>query len=274
MAMLPNFLVIGAMKAGTTSLFSYLAGHPDVSMPWSKELDFFSNEDRWRLGTAWYEAQFPDEAVAVGEASPNYTKRHLFPETADRIMATLPGVRLIYLVRDPIERLQSMYVDMLAYGGETRPIDEAVRADSDYVLTSCYGYQLEPFVALSGTENLLVASAARLRDDRIDTLREIYRFLEIDNDYLPAGIDQDINTRAEKRVSRRLGRRLQKSDRYRSVIDADARWSRLHQACFTRPPRRSDVELSGDVLAELHERFSEDRKLLASLLGHDPMSAI
>ncbi|MBT8200803.1 MAG: sulfotransferase domain-containing protein, partial [Acidimicrobiia bacterium] len=185
----------------------------------------------------------------------------------------LPGVRLIYLVRDPIERLQSMYVDMLAYGGETRAIDEAVRADPDYVLTSCYGYQLEPFVEHTGTANLLVISAAKLSDDRFVTMREIYRFLGIDDDYLPAGIDKDINTRAEKRVARRVGRRLLRNDRYRSLVDADARWSRLHHACLTRPPRTSDVELSADVLAEIGERFAEDGELLRSLLGHDPLAS-
>ncbi len=271
--MLPNFLVIGAMKAGTTSLFRYLSEHPDIVMPWSKELDFFSNDEVWGRGLSWYEAQFQGQGSAVGEASPNYAKRHLFPDTASRIIATLPDVRLIYLVRDPIERLQSMYVDMLAYGGETRPLEEAVRADPDYILTSCYGFQLEPFLAEIDRDRVLVLRTGRLRQDRIETVGKAYRFLGVVDDHIPSGIDDDANTRAEKRVPTKAGRRLLEQSRYRSTVDADTRWSSLHDRLLTRPPRRSDVALSPGLRSELAERFHRDRDRLRALLGHDPFEA-
>ena len=74
--MLPNFLVIGAAKAGTTSLYHYLRGHPQVFMSERKELNFFVENDGWVKGTSWYERQFEGagDAVAVGEATPNNTK--------------------------------------------------------------------------------------------------------------------------------------------------------------------------------------------------------
>jgi hypothetical protein len=73
---LPNFLVTGAAKAGTTSLYRYLRDHPEVFMAQSKELKFFSSKSRWRLGQSWYARQFEAaaNAVAVGEASPSYTR--------------------------------------------------------------------------------------------------------------------------------------------------------------------------------------------------------
>ena len=71
---LPNFLVIGAMKAGTTSLFHYLRDHPQVFLPEEKELYFFTEEDNWHRGLEWYRSRFrgAGDAKAVGEASVGY----------------------------------------------------------------------------------------------------------------------------------------------------------------------------------------------------------
>src|SRR5207244_8421308 len=78
LAMLPTFLVIGAMKSGTTSLYRYLQAHPDVFMSEQKELNYFTQgaNQNWEKGLAWYQAQFEQagKARAVGEASTNYTK--------------------------------------------------------------------------------------------------------------------------------------------------------------------------------------------------------
>src|SRR5215211_9390855 len=107
---LPNFLVIGAMKAGTTSLYHYLRHHPQVFMPEIKELNFFNPLRNWRRGVEWYEEQFegiPDSVVAIGEASTSYTKFPWIREVPARITSVLGEIRLIYVVRDPIERMQS-----------------------------------------------------------------------------------------------------------------------------------------------------------------------
>ena len=79
--MLPNFLVIGAAKAGTTSLYHYLRAHPQIYMSERKELNFFIEKDGWEKGQEWYEKQFEraGDAVAIGEASPNHSKYPLFP---------------------------------------------------------------------------------------------------------------------------------------------------------------------------------------------------
>ena len=71
--MLPDFIIIGAMKCGTTSLHHYLSLHPDISVSRRKELDFFVAEENWARGLAWYESQFPDKGKVRGEASPKYT---------------------------------------------------------------------------------------------------------------------------------------------------------------------------------------------------------
>ena len=82
--MLPTFLVIGAMKGGTTALFKYLSGHPQVFMPECKETAFFVERFGWRRGLGWYEDLFVEagDAIAVGEASPTYTCTPSLPGVA------------------------------------------------------------------------------------------------------------------------------------------------------------------------------------------------
>src|SRR5262245_7209987 len=102
----PNFLVIGAMKCGTSSLYQYLRSHPQVFMPNDPdEVNFFSRRDleRW---SEWYRRLFAEagSAVAIGERSTNYTKYPSIPDVPTRIARSIPDAKLIYLIRDPIER--------------------------------------------------------------------------------------------------------------------------------------------------------------------------
>src|ERR1700735_4448473 len=106
--MLPNLIIIGAPKAGTTSLHRYLDLHPDVAMTTEKELRYFWRAD-WRDRLPWYEAQFEFEGKPRGRggappAYPAYPRRDNAPR---RMHELVPEVKLIYLVRDPIERLVS-----------------------------------------------------------------------------------------------------------------------------------------------------------------------
>jgi hypothetical protein len=102
----PDFLIIGAAKCGTTSLYNYLIEHPDVASASAKELRFF--DVKFHKGWDWYLAQFPqlDEAQIVGESSPNY----LFdPSVPARVKASLPNAKLIVLLRNPVDRAYSQY---------------------------------------------------------------------------------------------------------------------------------------------------------------------
>lgn len=114
--MLPTFIVIGAMKCGTTSLYYALDAHPEIEMSDRKETDFFIRARNYRRGTDWYEDRFPASGQARGECSPNYTKAHLFPRVARRMHDLVPDVHLVYMVRDPIDRIVSHYVGNRAVG--------------------------------------------------------------------------------------------------------------------------------------------------------------
>jgi hypothetical protein len=205
--MLPNFLVIGAMKAGTTSLHRYLREHPQVFMPAEKELDFFVAEKRWRRGRSWYEAQFAaaDGAIAIGEASPTYTMFPLFAGVAGRVAELLPHARLVYLVRHPIERMRSHYLHEVEKGRERTPIGRALVTDPRYLDTSRYAMQVEQYLAGFSPQRLLVITTEQLRDERAATVRRVQAFLGVDPEWSDSRLlDREFHRTSDKRVRRPL----------------------------------------------------------------------
>jgi hypothetical protein len=198
---LPNFIVIGAMKSGTTSLFNYLRAHPQVYMSPSKEVDFFAGQDNWARGLDWYRRQFDgagSDAIAVGEASTSYSKYPEYQGVPERIFATLPDVRLIYLVRDPVERIRSHYQHRSLAGTERRPLEDAVLDDPRYVDCSRYALQIERYMRVFPRERLLIASCEDLRFRRAATVRRIYAFLDVDHRFVPAEIDREFYRTVER----------------------------------------------------------------------------
>ena len=202
---LPTFLVVGAVKAGTTSLFEYLRTHPDVFMPERKELSFFVHEHNWRRGLDWYRAQFADAdgAAAVGEASPSYAWWPSFGRVPERIAATVPDVRLVYVVREPFARMRSMYLHAVALGGERRPIERALAEVPDYLDTSRYATQLERHLRYADAGRLLVVTAEDLRARRAETVRRVFAFLGVDDGWTPPNLDEELHTAAERFASGR-----------------------------------------------------------------------
>jgi hypothetical protein len=191
---LPNFLIIGAMKAGTTALYHYLRAHPQVHMPPFKAPEFFVAEAHWDRGLDWYRRQFagaePD-ALAVGEASNAYTKYPQFRGVPERIAAHIPDVRMIYVVRDPIDRIRSQYQTRVWQGDERAPIDRAVFDDPRYVNYSRYWLQLEQYLPWFSREQILVITAEALRGARIETIRRVYGFLEVDEGFTPDNANRE-----------------------------------------------------------------------------------
>jgi hypothetical protein len=178
---LPNFLVIGAMKAGTSALHVYLDMHPDVFVSKPKELNFFVAELNWSRGLLCYERHFAAAtgATAVGEACPQYTKATHHPGVPARIVEVIPDAKLIYLVRDPIERMCSAYLHRIGSGREERPIEEAFQCDEPYLNDSCYAYKLEQYLPYFDRRQILVIESAQLRHHAQQTLSHIWTFLGV-----------------------------------------------------------------------------------------------
>ena len=206
---LPNLIVIGAQKCGTTALHRYLGMHPEIAMavgPESKELNFFSHDRWWGRGVEWYAARFADAPVR-GEASPGVRR---FPEPTARPGADgraraghaprVPRAR-------PDRRLVSDWYQYRVAGADTRPFEQAL-ADLDgnlYVDRSRYAMQLERYLAHFQDDRILVVDQHDLRHHRAATLGRIFRFAGVDQTFASEGFEDEVNVSREARVALAFG---------------------------------------------------------------------
>ncbi|MEL6475110.1 MAG: sulfotransferase [Pseudomonadota bacterium] len=178
----PNFIVIGAMRAGTTTLYELLRAGGTVGVPRMKETDFFKDDVRFCKGEAWLRKQFSGFDKPTVDISPNYTKRDTFPGVAERIRAFQPAARFVYIVRDPVTRAVSQYKHMSAMG-RTVPAPEDMLSDphGQHILnTSRYAYQLAPFLEYWPIDDILVLDFDHLVNDPAAALRTVYDFFQIE----------------------------------------------------------------------------------------------
>jgi hypothetical protein len=204
---LPDFLVIGAQKAGTTALYAYLLRHPAIVGPSWKEVSFFDRH--YARGEAWYRGHFPNtlrrRAVArrtgaaplAGEASPSYVFHPCVPA---RVAQLVPDVRLIVLVRNPVDRALSHYHHEVALGRESLSFEDAIEREDErmsgelermrdpsyfshawwnytYLARGRYAEQLERWLAVFPRERLLVVPSEDLLDRPADTYVRVLEFI-------------------------------------------------------------------------------------------------
>lgn len=164
----PDFVLIGAMKSGTTTLYRWLESQPEIWLPAIKEPNFFSDDAEWLRGLDWYQDLFaPASATALtGEASVSYTDPRRAPMAAERMARTIPDARLIYLIRHPLERARSHYRHEVQRNREKRRFIDALRdADTPYVGFSLYHTCLKPYLQRFGREQLRVIKFEELTGD-------------------------------------------------------------------------------------------------------------
>lgn len=266
MSNLPNLVVIGAMKCGTSSLHEYLGRHPDIFMSRRKEIDFFSGNNAGQ-SLDWYRSHFPTDRPLRGESSQNYSKAHnpAFAGAPKRMAQIIPEARLIYLVRDPIERYRSHLVEN--YLGETAETRRRNAEMDTYVRTGLYHWQLSFFLRHFPLERVLVVDAAELQRDRLNTMNRIFAFLGAapvhddglfafeananGEDVMPAGLRNRLPMRLLRRVAPGLLHR---------VVAAPAVRRRLFPGSY-KP------QLAPDERARLAERFAPDVAALRALTG-------
>lgn len=271
-AVLPNLIVIGAMKCGTTSLHRYLDLHPEIGMSNPKELNFFleAPDGSWHRGIEWYAAHF-DPAMAVrGDASPAYANAPRSAGTAERIASVVPDARLIYMVRDPLARAVSNWVHATAAGFEAASLEAALAdPESRFVARSLYLTQLREFLRCFPRERILVIDNEELRSARGETLAATFRFLEVDDGFVDPRFDhvwevssgKDRRYRLAYRLSRRFGRGAW------SRLPANARWW-IERLAY--PPAKSPQPppaLSSGLRELLLDRFRPEAEGLRELTG-------
>jgi hypothetical protein len=202
----PDFLVIGAQKAGTTALYAYLRWHPGITGPSWKEVSFFDRH--WWRGEAWYRGQFPLRSGRrlVGEASPSYLFHPLAPE---RVRSLVPDAKLVALVRDPVDRAYSHYQHEVALGREPLSFEDALAAEAErtrgeverlvadprafsrawwdhtYAARGRYADQLERWLAAFPREQLLVVPSEDLGERPAETYAAVLAFVGAATHELP-----------------------------------------------------------------------------------------
>jgi hypothetical protein len=274
-ARLPNFLVIGAMKAGTTSLYHYLRNHPQVFMPDTKEVNFFNPMRNWRRGVDWYERHFDgatDDVIAIGEASTSYTKFPWVRDVPARIASILGDIRLIYVVRHPIERMQSHYVHNLSTGQEWRSIEEAFLREPMYMNISRYALQIDQYMPKFPRERLMIIESNDLRSDRVATLRRVYGFLDVDENWVPPTVDREFYRSADKQMNPSLLRRIRRIPQVRRVAMYVPGTIKRLKHNLTKGLPTDELDLGRARLPEglrerLQESLREDVAKLRSYMG-------
>lgn len=259
---LPNFLIIGAMKSGTTSLYHYVRAHPQVFMPNEKELAFFCDEPIWARGIEWYRAQFEGarpEHLARGEATPDYTKYPGKPGVPARIAAELGRVKLIYIVRHPIERMVSQYFHFFAKGEQTRPLDEALLSSRQSLAISSYAMQLEQYLEHFDRDDILIITSEDLKEKRQATLARVFRHIGVTAEWTSAEIHMEHLRR--KRLTRPTMKRLHSIPAYRRLIGAIPSSFKLaakRRFDIVDKPIGRGVQLRPTTRKELEERLRPD----------------
>jgi hypothetical protein len=267
---LPNLIVIGASKCGTTSLHRYLARHPQIAMSRDKELDFFIVERNWPKGVEWYSARFPAGTAIRGESSPSYTRAPFYSGVPPRMHAIVPDARLVYMVRDPVDRIVSNWIHATAQGDETRPLAEAVH-DDYYFARSLYWYQISAYLEYYPRARILVLAMVDLANDRRAALRRVYEFLDVDPDFPGPARDIRKNRTASKRLKTPAGAWIEQSWVGRSLEALPQRWYwRLRDPLYWPFSRRVErPALSGRDRAELAELLREDANRFREFAGRE-----
>lgn len=198
---LPDFILAGAMRSGTTALYRYLGAHPDVFIA-PKELGFFTT--KFDAGLDWYRDQFRDAGPArvLGEATADYFAR----ETAmSRIADTLPQVRLVVSLRNPVDRAWSHYHLLRARARDTRTFAEAVEDETAalgtddaasrviYLVHSLYDAHLERALRLFDRDQIHVTVFERMASDPRAAYRSLCRFLGVDDTFEPPNLGVPVN---------------------------------------------------------------------------------
>jgi hypothetical protein len=315
-----DFIVIGAQKSGTTSLFEYLRRHPQLSLPQAKEVPYFSNELRYREDWHVYLNKafpFSDPDCKWGTVTPQYmyggvmnagrrpdgscveTDVHTVPE---RIRDQLPDVRLIAILRDPVQRAHSHHAMMSLNGWEERPFDQAIREllepaalerarrvpdeNSGYVVWGEYARILSGYLEVFDSDRLLVLFTAELRNDAPAVLRRVFEFLSVDADFVPDNVGANYRQGAgARRINwldlNRLQHRVSSSSLARGAWHAlpertrrrvDAGFDRINyqlrlwnrRSAVAPPSSEAEIDLM------LRRHYLADAQLLARLCGRTP----
>jgi hypothetical protein len=295
--MLPNFIIAGAARAGTTSLCNYLSAHPEIYMSPFKEPHFFSFVDRElnfqgphdartnerEIITQFedYEKLFKDaeNEEAVGECSNSYL---YFPVAADNIKKAIPHCKIIIMLRNPVERTYSHYRQAFSIGHDTLSFEEALAAEPERLQTgwrwhyqyraqSMYYKQVRRFVETFGKSNVRIYKFDMMEQSLPELMIDTYRYLGVDPDF--KDYPRRIYNQATEHRSTFLREIVYKHGRLKRIvkpfIPVRLRRGLVQMAATVNTGRRYDPPMQEATRKDLSAHFKADILGLQDLLNMD-----
>jgi len=278
---LPDFLIVGAAKSGTTSVADWLRAHPQAFVPTAKELYFFNDDARWALGLDGYREQFAaaGDAAVAGEATPFYM---YFPEAVARMASVIPRAKLIVVAREPVDRAHSNWRHLYyRQATESRTFAQLVedelredarlpppgRCDLDarrHLVHGRYRDQIELLLEHYPRERILALLTEDLEGDPRAAFARICRFLGIDDGVVPPEVGQRSNAHREFRPVR-LWRLLVRHRILERLPDRVGKFVALRLMWRETPPPPLDPA----TRARLADYYAEPNAAFAEWLGRD-----
>jgi Sulfotransferase domain len=270
---LPDFLVIGALKAGTTYLDELLRYHPELCLPATvKEVEFFTQH--YDRGPAWYARLFAKcGSRRAGEVSPQYLSDARCP---GRIHELLPEARLLVSLRDPVQRAYSQYkhwVQVSGYGGD---FEHYLTDHPGAIDTGRYFGLLSRYLAFFPAEQLHAVVFEDLLDQPVQVMKGVFRFLGVDTHYAPPPLGPaNVSTRPRFHRSYVRAKRVSRWLYDRRAGGRIVGWAKRTGAVRLFGERESDAfcPLTPAAAARLRDEYRDDVAMLSRLLDRDLLTA-
>lgn len=288
-----DFIIVGAPKAGTTSLAAYLGESPQIYIPPEKEIPYFLHTRMQEKGWDWYFNTYfhhADPRLLWGTSTPQYM---IYPETFKQIKETLPDVKIIVTLRDPVARLISHFDMVTRFGAEKRSLNEAVEDQllhidhyrgtpyndktGKYIAIGEYGRILHMLYQHFDRGEVLVVDFNDIRQDAQQVVGCICDFLDIES-FVPGNlttvrmkggsrkkfaVDHDRIISVLANFSKSIGLESVISDRFKARVGRLSSW--LDDTNVDPSSKSRITDLSDDLLKRLHEHYRSDAVLLESL---------
>lgn len=198
---LVDFIIIGAMKSGTTSLSYHLSQHPEIFFSRDKEPGYFNKNENWQKGIETYHKLFEGakEGQLMGEASTMYTMAPEYLDTHKRLHDYNPHLKLIYIMRDPIERIISNYAHNYVRKRVKTDLETEVLQNESYVTRSLYYYQIKPYLETFDKDQIMLICFEEYTDNPKSFLQDICNFLSIDSSFYEGYKNIEVKNSSSKR---------------------------------------------------------------------------
>ena len=264
----PDFIIIGAMKSATSTLHEQLALQSGIFMSTPKEPNYFSDDEQYARGEDWYDSLFSDAEAndLCGESSTHYTKSPDYPLTLERMSQRLTDVKLIYVMRHPIDRLISHYIHQWSQNVIKCDINEAIDTYEELTAYSCYSKQLAPYIKQYGKGNVLPVFTEAIRCNPQEELERVAQFI---------GNKDDVIWQDDLSAQNVSGERIRPFKGYTWLVESRLmtflRRRLVPQSLRDKVKKsltmKKRPEIDAVHLANLTELFNQDLAVLSEQLG-------